>query len=106
MSDEQVTLRDYVERQFALRDRADAILAEANALALTLATTQLDGRLEKLNRLRENVLTKDAFETFEKETDRRIRALENWQAKLIGIGIVLVLVAGIAGAGIMRLVSR
>ncbi len=102
MSDEQVSLRDYMETQFALRDRASSILAEATELALKLATAQLDARLEKLNRLRENVLPRPEFDAFEKETFRRIAALEKWQSKLLGIGIMLVLFSGFIGAMIMK----
>lgn len=106
MSDEPVSLREYVDTNFTLRDRALKIQEEASKTALELATTQMEGRLEKLNELRGNTLAKSEFDGFEKETYRRIEALEKWQAKLIGIAIVLVLFSGFIGAALMRLFTK
>lgn len=97
--------QEYVDTNFELRDRALKIEETARKDALTLATAQLEGRLEKLNKLRDNVLTKIEFEGFEKDTNRRIETMEKWQAKLLGIGIVLALISAIIGAGIMRMFS-
>ncbi len=104
--DEKVSLREYVDVNFDLRDRALKIQTEAQEQALSLATRQLESRLNLLNELRGNVLTKAEFDGFEKDSNRRIEALEKWQAKLVGVAIVIVLFSGLIGAAIMRLFSR
>jgi hypothetical protein len=100
MSD--LTIRDYVDTNFTLRDRALQIQHEASQQALLLATTQLEGRLNLLNELRGNVVNKPEFDGLEK----RVAAMENWQARLIGMGIVLVVLSGLIGAAIMKLFTR
>jgi hypothetical protein len=101
-NDETVSLRQYVDTNFELRDRALKIQHDASEQALTLATVQLESRLEKLNELRGNVISKGEFDAVEK----RVAALEKWQAKIVGIGVVLGLFAGFIGAVIMRLFSK
>jgi len=100
--DEHVSLREYVDVNFDLRDRALKIQHEAGEQALRLATGQMEGRLILLNELRGNVVSKPEFEGLEK----RVSAAEKWQARLMGIGVVLVLLSGFIGAAIMRLFSK
>jgi hypothetical protein len=110
---ETVSLREYVDVNFDLRDRALKIQHDAAAQALQLATSTLDRRLDGLNELRSevtqdrgNFITRVEYEGAEKENNRRLMALEKWQAKLVGIGIILVVLSGLIGAAIMRLVSK
>jgi hypothetical protein len=118
------TFQEYWERRFEaqeklvttnfdLRDRALKIQHDAAAQALHLATSTLENRLTQLNELRSevtqdrgNFITRVEYEGSDKESNRRLTALENWQARLIGISIVLVLLSGFIGAAIMRLFSR
>ena len=101
-AEETVSLRQYVDTNFELRDKALKIQHDASEQALTLATIQLESRLEKLNELRGNVTSKGEFDAVEK----RVAALETWQAKIVGIGIVLGLLAGFVGAALMRLFGK
>lgn len=130
MENEPISLREYVDKNFELRDRALEIKQQANDQALLLATRTLENRLAQLNELRSEVtqdrsnfitrveftalmdrvslitnqyITREMYEAQSDSRTKRIEALEKWQAKLIGIGIILVLVAGVVGAGIMKL---
>ena len=98
--------REYVDVRFKLQNRALKTRLKADHRALVLAQTTLERRLEGLNELRGNVITKEEFNIrFDTAVDR-INRLENFQARLIGIGLVLVIVSGLIGAGIMRLLAR
>lgn len=109
MADE-VSLREYVDTNFELRDRALRIQQQASEQALLLATRTLEARLSQLNELRaevtqdrSNFITRIEFDGDAKDTNRRIDQLERFQARLIGIGIMMAIVAGIIGAGAMKL---
>jgi hypothetical protein len=130
MGEDTVSLRQYVDTNFELRDRALKIQQEASEQALLLATRTLETRLAQLNELRSEVtsdrsnfitrvefaalvervgvitnqyVTREMYDTQSDSRNKRIEALERWQAKLVGIGIILVLLAGVIGAGIMKL---
>src|SRR6185436_5743896 len=130
MQNDDVSLREYVDTNFELRDRALKIQQEASEQALLLATRTLETRLAQLNELRSEVtsdrsnfitrvefsalmervgiitnqyVTREMYDAQSESRTKRIEALEKWQAKLIGIGIILVLLAGVIGAGINRL---
>jgi len=106
MADEPVSLRQYIDTNFELRDRARRDELTSEREARELATRILEGRLDKLNELRAEVISdRGNFITrieFEVES-KRIDMLEKWQAKLLGIGIVLALISALIGAGIMRM---
>ena len=130
MGEDTVSLRQYVDTNFELRDRALKIQQEASEQALLLATRTLETRLAQLNELRSEVtsdrsnfitrvefaalmervgvitnqyVTREMYDAQSDSRNKRIEALERWQAKLVGIGIILVLLAGVIGAGIMKL---
>jgi len=113
MAEEPVSLRQYVDTNFELRDRALKIQHDASEQALQLATKTLEARLDKLNELRAEVTSdRSNFITrmeFDAES-KRIDSLEKWQAKMIGIGVitaaVLTIVAGLIGAAVAKLLSR
>ena len=105
---ELADLKAWVNVNFELRDRALKIQHDASEQALQLATRTLEVRLDKLNELRAEVTSdRSNFITrieFDSES-KRIDTLEKWQAKLLGIGIVLALISAIIGAGIMKMFS-
>lgn len=112
-NNETVSLREYVDTNFDLRDRALKIQQDGQAQALELATRTLELRLGQLNELRSevtqdrsNFITRVEYGASEKETNRRLTSVENWQSKVVGIGIILVILAGFIGAAVMRLFSR
>ena len=94
----KVELREYIERILTEREKA-----------LNLTATALETRLTHLNALRDDVIrdramfvNKDVFATLV----LRVEAIEKWQARVIGIGTVLVLVASIVGGVLVRLVLK
>ena len=94
----KVELREYIERILAEREKA-----------LNLTATALETRLTHLNALRDDVIrdramfvNKDVFATLV----LRVESIEKWQARVIGIGTVLVLVASIVGGVLVRLVLK
>lgn len=93
--DSHITLRQYLEK-----------ILELQQLALTKEARVLDARLEHLNELRGNVVTKGEYTTGHQVLDLRISQLEKWQSKLIGIGLMLVLASGIAGGLIAKIVLK
>ena len=130
---ETVSLREYVNTNFELRDRALSIQQQANEEALRLAAERMEARLTQLNELRSEVtsdrsnfitrvefraledkvaaitnqyMTRELYDSHSDVKNKRISALEKWQAKIIGIGAVLVLLSGLIGASIMRLFDR
>lgn len=94
MPEEHIRLKEYIE----------AILAEREkALNLTAAT--LNQRLEHLNTLRAEVMSdrniflqKAVYEQMHEALENRVSKVESVQSKLIGVGTVLIVVAGLLGA--------
>jgi len=89
------------EREKALKD----LLCEREK-SLDLTAKNLEVRLAHLNALRDQVLedrvnfvNRDVFN----EAVRRIDTLEKWQAKVVGVAAVLVLMSGMLGAVIANL---
>jgi hypothetical protein len=69
-----------------------------------------EDRLEKLNELREQVtsdrgifLRRDMYEQYHGSHDLRIAAVEQWQARIAGIGIVIVAMVGLIGVALGHL---
>lgn len=73
-----------------LRDRLDAGLATAN------------GHVERdLFDARAGAVDKE-IKVLSDSLDLRLKALENWRSRAVGVGIVVVLFAGAAGAAIVK----
>jgi hypothetical protein len=115
-----ITLKEYVLAQFAWRDKQFNDYKEDSTNAVKTASAQIDSRLEKLNELRQEVvadrgiyLTRSEYEAKHetlgarfKPIEEKIAGLEKWQNKVIGIGIVLVLLSGLIGALIGKVLSH
>lgn len=84
---ENVPLREFIERIMDEREKA-----------LNIATNNLEKRLELLNELRGDVLTKTEYNSMHYPLSDRITKLENWQAKIVGGGLLLMAVSGALGA--------
>ncbi|HUD76001.1 MAG TPA: hypothetical protein VMQ76_13095 [Terracidiphilus sp.] len=89
---EQVSLREFIERIMDEREKA-----------LGLATMNLEKRLDLLNELRGDVLTKAEWNATHYPLADRVTKLENWQAKIVGGGLLLMAVSGALGAVIAYL---
>ena len=89
-----VPLREFIERVLTERDNA-----------LGLARQNLAIQIEHLNKLREDVLTKTEYNRaheallvkIDEGIGRRLTTCEMFQSKMVGIGIVSVIVAGVLG---------
>lgn len=76
---------------------------EERQKAVELATDSLEKRLYLLNELRGDVLTKNEYSQAYAALVFRLEQVEKAQAKLIGIGIAVVAMAGLIGAVVSRL---
>jgi hypothetical protein len=127
MHREVTELRDYLAEVFRLRDRALDEYKIGMMRAMELAQTNLEERLDKLNELRGNVITREEFISemkglsqrlapiegfmaiaagWPREFDdrgRRLEQLEAWRNKMFGIYLAIMLVAGAVGAAIERI---
>jgi hypothetical protein len=117
---DDVPLREYVERIFSERQAALDLAFAAQQEALRVANAAIENRLEKLNELRQEVtqdrgayLTRTeyeakhdalelAFQTANAAIDTRMKAMEGWRFRASGIFLVLVPLAGVIGAAIVR----
>jgi AAA+ ATPase superfamily predicted ATPase len=102
---EYVSLREYLERLMEEREKRLEEYKNFVDRALKIAVSNIETRLEKLNELRGNTVDRSEFMVEMKMIETRLEAIERWQAKLIGVGIVLTLLAGGLGALIMKLVG-
>ena len=98
MSEEHIKLREFIE----------AILEERQR-ALELSAKAIDAKLEHVNNLRADVIrdrelfvTKAAHEQSQGELLRRLNSIESAQQRIVGVGIAMVVFAGIIGAVIER----
>lgn len=126
MHREVAELRDHLTEVFRLRDRALDEYKLGMSKSMELAQTNLDERLEKLNELRGNVISREEFNSEMKnvaqrlapmegfialsagwprefeDRGRRIENLEAWRNKMFGVYLAIMLVAGAIGAAIER----
>lgn len=79
--------------------------------ALGLANKNMEMRLDKLNELRNEVVTdrsryvvNERCEMKEESSDSRISRLERWQSQMYGIAIGIGIVAGVSGGVITKLI--
>jgi hypothetical protein len=107
-----VTLREYIEAIMSERDRALTAAFNSQQAALTLATKNLELRLEKLNELRAevtsdraNFLTRDRYDSQHGALEDRTTALESFRGKALGFGALVSLLSAIAGALIVKAVG-
>jgi hypothetical protein len=113
MDEEVITLREYVDLRAAGLAKEFQDYKDNTQEARRLAGINIDSKLEKLNELRQEVtqdrglyVTRAEQKAEQEAINRRLSALESWQSKLMGIGIVLAVVAGLIGAAIARLFNR
>ena len=91
---EHVTIREFIERVMDEREKA-----------LNIATTNLEKRLELLNELRGDVVTKSEYNATHYPMIDRVTKLENWQAKIVGGGILLMFLSGAIGAIVAHIIK-
>jgi len=80
-------------------------IIEEREKALRTVASNLEQRLNHLNALREDVirdrqlfLPKAVYDQMHGDIVRRVESVERFQAKLVGIGIMVVIVSGFIGA--------
>jgi len=100
-----VSLREYVERIFIGHDEKHG----AEQRVHENEQNELDRRLGELNQLRDEVLTdrarfitREVNEAYRKELQTQIDDLKRSRAVMAGVALVLIPIAGIVGAAIMR----
>jgi len=109
-----VSLRDFVERIFVERQAALELAFRAQQEALSIATRNLDSRLEKLNELRQevttdrgNYITRDKYDADQKAESATIAGLTKRLdeatgalnvARFLGAGGVFVALAALLAA--------
>jgi hypothetical protein len=84
-----ITLREHFERVIAEHDKA-----------LMLYREMLEARLETLNHLRGDVITKSEYNRAHEAMMERMIRMEAIQSKMIGIGIGLMFASGLLGYAI------
>ena len=117
---DNVPLREYVERIFSERQAALDLAFAAQQEALRVANEAIESRLEKLNELRQEVtadrgqyLTRTEYEAKHdaleaqlmarmNAVDDRVKSLEGWKFRASGTFLVLVPLAGLIGAAILK----
>ena len=89
-----VPLKEYIERIIDERDKA-----------VQVAYRSMEGRLDRLNELRNEVtedrarfLTRERFETEHAVVEARVNSLESWRGKALGFGALLALISAAIGA--------
>ena len=107
-----VSLREYIEAMMRERDRALTAAFKAQQDALQLATRNLELRLEKLNELRNEVisdrgtfLTRDRYESQHSALEDKVAALESFRGKALGFGALASLISAVAGALIVKAIG-
>jgi len=97
---EAVTLREHLDQRFDDLEKRLEDRWAAERRALGLAERNIEGRLEKLNELRQQVAT-DRSEYMNREVaEGRLSRMEAWQSKATG---ALVVIAGIGVANLVKL---
>ena len=126
---ELVTLREYLEQIAEEREKAHLVVHEMDRRSVIEAQRTIEKRLELLNELRETVIADrsqflrlDVFDQKHNSLEERVRLherqaatqsevqallaridiLESWRLRATGIFLVLVPLAGVIGAAIMR----
>ena len=100
-----ISLRTYIERILEEYDKRQVLLIEGQQRALEIAASSMEQRLEKLNELRQEVtlgrsvfVTRELFDAALELINKRASAVEGRLAWLTGVGAVLVLLSGIVGS--------
>ena len=109
-SNSNISIREYIDLNLIMRDKVFEDYKRVAKESIDLAYTSIEGKLGKLNELRQEVtqdrglyITRIEQKSEQDANERRISALEKWQSKLLGIGIVVALISAFIGAGIMKL---
>jgi len=100
-----VQLREYIERILDEREKAQAATFAAAMRETDAKSRELERRLEGLNELRAEVVRdrgrfveRKEHELLQSATDNRVSAIERWNSKVIGIGLMLVVLASVLSA--------
>lgn len=91
-----VDLREYIERILAEREKAQEAVFKSAMREADTRSRELERRLEGLNELRAEVLRdrerfveRGSYDLTRESTEQRLNSIEQWNAKMIGIGLVL-----------------
>lgn len=108
MKNEHVHLRDYIEKILDEREKLHKSEKTALEQRLTEARLALEQRLAHLNEWKEATLkerrdfvTKDSHQTILE----RIEKMEQFQARMIGLGIAIAICSGVFGAIVAHLIK-
>lgn len=116
MNDSEIATREYVDLRLQVTRGEIKLLNKGfkqyernQDKALGLAYSDIADKLEKMNKLRDEVIedrtqyiTKAEHEAMRKGDSDRITALEKWQNKLLGIAIVLAAISAFIGSLITK----
>ena len=118
------TLKAHFDAELDAHARLGRAQEKALRRALRLQAREYERRLRALNgenqrilNVQNNSVTAEKFDDYKttQETalkialdrqDDRLKSLEDWKARAIGMGVVLVLFAGAVGAAVMRALSH
>ena len=106
-----VELRDYIERILDEREKAQAATFAAAMREADANSREMERRLDGLNELRSEV-TRDRARFLERKECElkqgglcvRVENIERWNSKLIGVGLVLAVLAGVFSAALTLLI--
>ena len=97
-----VQLREYIERILDEREKAQVATFAAAMREADTKAREMERRLEGLNELRTEVtrdrsrfVERTEHELLQTAMDRRVAAIERWNAKVVGVGLVLIVLVGV-----------
>lgn len=99
---ESITLRDYIER---ILDEREAARVEA-AKVLQVHLDNLNHWKEEALREREKLLSRELYVTEHEALTKKVELVEERMAKIVGIGIVLVVLAGLLGSFVGHILTK
>lgn len=95
------------------RQKADRKARKLQAREYRRRLKILNGENQRIAQIQSHSVTAEKFDDYKESqatasglaldlVDSRLTSLENWKAKVTGIGLVLVLVSGVIGAAVAR----
>jgi hypothetical protein len=100
--------RRYMER-FVAQERATGAALDAAQRAVEKAEVASEKRFEAVNEFRATLqdqtntfITRNEINPVIKALEDKLDLLENWRSKATGVGIILVVFAGVVGAAVVK----
>lgn len=99
-------LKEYFEKQLESLDKRYDERTDAAMAATEKAAGALEARLNLLNELRGEVLTRTEYDAKHVDLDRRLQQLERWRANITGRAVAMALVGAIFIAVVTGLITH